>query len=195
MDIILKCFAAKIEHNMNVAEIALHFRNTLLELKNSTEWPYDNEHTLYLLDEPEDDNPYSVSVDGSGADAILTKEIYNLLTQDKAEEGLKNIQQCVDSRNLLQQRADTQNLALSNYGDGKKYLKTIVGICGTPVLVDVYRVINGFAVLDSGLQHLIKKALNVGARGHKDTLRDYQDIHESASKALTEFKQRKHLGL
>ena len=51
------------------------------------------------------------------------------------------------------------------------------------VSVDVYDVLKAFNVTNSALQHLIKKALAVGIRGHKDASEDYQDIIDSAIRA------------
>ncbi len=51
------------------------------------------------------------------------------------------------------------------------------------VWVDVYDVIRAFTVTDGALQHLLKKALAVGQRGHKDAATDYKDILDSAKRA------------
>ena len=74
--------------------------------------------------------------------------------------------------------------------DGKKYVKTIYGLCGTPVEVDVYRVLDAYSTGDSAMDHLIKKALNAGNRGHKDKLTDYKNIEESARKARILLEQK-----
>lgn len=52
------------------------------------------------------------------------------------------------------------------------------------VTVDVYRVIEAFGVTSAPLQHLIKKALCAGLRGHKDYIEDLGDIIASARQAL-----------
>lgn len=51
------------------------------------------------------------------------------------------------------------------------------------VQVDVYDVLQAFNVTNPALQHLIKKALCVGIRGHKTKQQDLQDIIESAIRA------------
>ena len=48
---------------------------------------------------------------------------------------------------------------------------------------DVYDVLKAFNVTNPALQHLIKKALKVGKRGHKDIETDLQDIIDSAVRA------------
>lgn len=59
-----------------------------------------------------------------------------------------------------------------------KYTKTIHG-----VPVDVYDVLQAWGVINPALQHLIKKALQCGQRGHKDNAQDLQDIIDSAIRA------------
>lgn len=61
------------------------------------------------------------------------------------------------------------------------------------ITVDVYRVLSAFEVTDPALQHLIKKALCAGLRGHKDTDQDLHDIIDSGHKALTLFKDTQQL--
>lgn len=51
------------------------------------------------------------------------------------------------------------------------------------VWVDVYDVLKAFSVVNPALQHLVKKALAVGQRGHKDAAEDLQDIIDSAVRA------------
>lgn len=59
-----------------------------------------------------------------------------------------------------------------------KYTKTIRGVS-----VDVYDVLQAWGVSNPALQHLIKKALQCGQRGHKDSAQDLQDIIDSAIRA------------
>jgi len=69
-----------------------------------------------------------------------------------------------------------------------KYDRLIIGRdangCPVAVTVDVYRVIEAFGVASAPLQHLVKKALCAGLRGHKDRIQDLSDILLSAQKAL-----------
>jgi len=51
------------------------------------------------------------------------------------------------------------------------------------VFVDVYDVLYAWGVSNPALQHLIKKALQPGDRGHKDLETDLQDIIDSAIRA------------
>lgn len=59
-----------------------------------------------------------------------------------------------------------------------KYTKQIHGVS-----VDVYDVLMAWEVANPALQHLIKKALQCGKRGHKDKQQDLQDIIDSAIRA------------
>lgn len=52
------------------------------------------------------------------------------------------------------------------------------------VIIDVYDVLKAFNVVDPALQHLIKKALCTGLRGHKTREQDLQDILDSAKRAI-----------
>ena len=70
-----------------------------------------------------------------------------------------------------------------------KYDKTIVGKCGTPVIVDVYRVLDAYGVINPQLQHLVKKGLATGSRGHKSYREDLVDIRESINNAIVAFDQ------
>lgn len=51
------------------------------------------------------------------------------------------------------------------------------------VFVDVYDVLQAFDVRNSALQHVIKKALAAGQRGHKDRATDMAEIVQSAIRA------------
>lgn len=51
------------------------------------------------------------------------------------------------------------------------------------VFVDVYDVLMAWNVTNPALQHLIKKALQAGRRGHKSREQDLQDIIDSAIRA------------
>ena len=61
------------------------------------------------------------------------------------------------------------------------------------ITVDVYRVLSAFEVTDPALQHLIKKSLCAGLRGHKDTEQDLQDIVDSGQRALKIFKEKQQM--
>lgn len=67
--------------------------------------------------------------------------------------------------------------------DGNKYHRTIYGLCGTPVKVDVYRVSDAFPTGSAPIDHAVKKMLCAGLRGHKDKLTDIDNAIESLQAA------------
>lgn len=64
-----------------------------------------------------------------------------------------------------------------------KYMREIA----PGVWVDVYDVLYAFNVTDPCLQHLIKKALATGVRGHKSEREDLVDIVDSAKRAVEHY--------
>ena len=50
--------------------------------------------------------------------------------------------------------------------------------------IDVYTVLKLFDVTDPCLQHIVKKALCAGKRGHKDMMEDLQNIVDTAIRAV-----------
>ena len=63
--------------------------------------------------------------------------------------------------------------------DANKYLHEIK----PGIFIDVYDVLMAWSVTNPALQHLIKKALQAGERGHKSREQDLQDIIDSAIRA------------
>ena len=59
-------------------------------------------------------------------------------------------------------------------------------------IVDVYDVLEAWKTTNPALQHLIKKALQPGERGHKNLVEDLKDIIASAQRAL-EIEQSKEV--
>lgn len=64
-----------------------------------------------------------------------------------------------------------------------KYQRKIKGVS-----MDVYDIIKAYEVKCPALQHLIKKALCTGIRGHKDATQDLQDIVDSSIRALELYR-------
>lgn len=71
-----------------------------------------------------------------------------------------------------------------------KYDREIVGLCGTKVMVDVYRVLDAYPTTNPQVQHLIKKGLATGQRGHKTRLQDLIDIRDSINSAIVMEQQK-----
>ena len=76
-----------------------------------------------------------------------------------------------------------QNKPVLTIPDGIKHPHYYKDVSDIDV-IDVYVVLHRFGVTDPCLQHLIKKALCTGNRGHKDFLHDLQDIADTAQRAL-----------
>ena len=50
--------------------------------------------------------------------------------------------------------------------------------------IDIYDILVAYGVTNPALQHLIKKALMAGQRGHKDRTTDMKEILEAAQRAI-----------
>lgn len=78
----------------------------------------------------------------------------------------------------------TEETSVTHKSDGNKYLVQVFSKDGySSVHTDVYRMLDACKVLNPALQHLIKKAMFTGLRGHKDAIEDYDNIIESAIEA------------
>ena len=60
-----------------------------------------------------------------------------------------------------------------------KYHRTIKG-----VQLDVYDVLKAWSVTNPATQHAIKKLLQPGQRGHKDTMQDLNEAQQSIARAI-----------
>ena len=59
--------------------------------------------------------------------------------------------------------------------------------------IDVYDVLNAFAVTCPATQHAIKKLLMPGKRGHKSELGDLREARASVDRAIDLARERKHV--
>lgn len=71
-----------------------------------------------------------------------------------------------------------------------KYNRLIIGLDGVSTIVDVYCVQDAFPTSDPRVQHIQKKALAAGLRGHKDYRQDLIDIQESVNKAIEAYDRK-----
>jgi len=69
-----------------------------------------------------------------------------------------------------------------------KYNRQIKGFCGTTVIVDVYRVLRAFNVVEPEIQHALKKLLCAGLRGKNNRENDLKEAILSIEKAI-EFEK------
>ena len=71
-----------------------------------------------------------------------------------------------------------------------KYNREVVTLEGLIQHIDVYRVLIAFESGNPVLDHISKKSLCAGLRGHKDRLNDYKDIQLSINKLIEYEEQR-----
>ena len=65
---------------------------------------------------------------------------------------------------------------------GNKYLKEVV--CSRDGKIDVYTVLDSYAVQCPARQHAIKKLLMSGQRGKADILQDLQECRDAVDRAI-----------
>lgn len=100
---------------------------------------------------------------------------YEYMTEE--EELISMGEETTNPMDHLQPQEDMVNH--QPHHKSNKYLREIK----SGVMVDVYDVLVAWNVRNPALQHLIKKALQAGNRGHKDLETDMQDIIDSAIRA------------
>ena len=65
---------------------------------------------------------------------------------------------------------------------GSKYLREVP--CSIQGRIDVYAVLDAFAVTSPPLQHAVKKLLCAGLRGKGDTLQDLGEARDAITRAI-----------
>lgn len=111
---------------------------------------------------------------------------YVVYSYMEAGEGWKKVAEVrtTEEQNQLEQESlDFANSHMVVEKPRNKYMREIA----PGVWVDVYDVLYAFVVTDPCLQHLIKKALATGIRGHKSTREDLIDIRDSAIRAVEHY--------
>lgn len=130
-------------------------------MKTLLEWLEENRSAL-------SDGVYSCSGSGIASNGIHSSGVGSIdLTTDKYE--VKNGNITLITPTTLVGQCERWN----------KYNRQCKG-----VTIDVYDVLKAFEVTDPALQHLVKKALCTGLRGHKTREQDLQDILDSAKRAV-----------
>ena len=111
-------------------------------------------------------------------------------TQTEADKPSDNWRQSLEHRPTIETSSPEEEREFERMesrvkpNDGDKYHRDIFDIKGNDsITVDVYSVLAAFEVTNPALQHLIKKALCAGLRGHKNEIDDMTDIIESAYRA------------
>ena len=106
----------------------------------------------------------------SGTDREITiQELRDMVNQDQDEPFL------TPETTLNDQYAEIERVRKHRH-----YFKDVSNIAE----IDVYAVLRLFEVTDPCLQHIVKKALCAGKRGHKDMMEDLQNIVDTAIRAV-----------
>ena len=100
---------------------------------------------------------------------ITLQELRDMVNQDKDEPFL------TPETTLNDQYAEIEQVRKHRH-----YFKDVSNIAE----IDVYAVLKLFDVTDPCLQHIVKKALCAGKRGHKDMMEDLQNIVDTAIRAV-----------
>ena len=109
---------------------------------------------------------------GCGAEdakEITLQELRDMVNQDQDEPFL------TPETTLNDQYAEIEQVRKHRH-----YFKDVSNIAE----IDVYTVLKLFDVTDPCLQHIVKKALCAGKRGHKDMIEDLQNIVDTAIRAV-----------
>ena len=100
---------------------------------------------------------------------ITLQELRDMVNQDQDEPFL------TPETTLNDQYAEIEHVRKHRH-----YFKDVSNIAE----IDVYAVLKLFDVTDPCLQHIVKKALCAGKRGHKDMIEDLQNIVDTAIRAV-----------
>ena len=100
---------------------------------------------------------------------ITIQELRDMVNQDQDEPFL------TPETTLNDQYAEIERVRKHRH-----YFKDVSNIAE----IDVYAVLKLFDVTDPCLQHIVKKALCAGKRGHKDMIEDLQNIVDTAIRAV-----------
>ena len=100
---------------------------------------------------------------------ITLQELRDMVNQDQDEPFL------TPETTLNDQYAEIEQVRKHRH-----YFKDVSNIAE----IDVYAVLKLFEVTDPCLQHIVKKALCAGKRGHKDMMEDLQNIVDTAIRAV-----------
>ena len=119
--------------------------------------------------------------DGYHRTVIAQREpITNVTVNISAPCGEDDLNECIGQHHCREKVGELHIDGKSHEAQlGNKYLREIK----PGVWIDVYDVLAAWGVLNPALQHLIKKALQTGERGHKTREQDLQDIIDSAIRA------------
>jgi hypothetical protein len=145
-----------------------------------------------IVAEKQSEYPFSVlCVDDELAEGYLRKgnvytvigeyqDVDYVLKEVKMTWGKSRFEIVSAPANILEPQEYVPDPEEENAIERNKYMRQVK----PGVWVDVYDVLRAWNVVDPCLQHLLKKALASGQRGHKDLKEDLEDILASAKRAV-----------
>ena len=145
--------------------------------------------------------PASGMLKANESDTLISYEklvTFNDFKLNVPTEGLKLQNEAISEIEKFISKDPTMSLGdvifkTGHFKDGNKYHKPLIGLCGTRVITDVYRVLDAYPTNSSSIDHAVKKLLNAGNRGHKDKITDYENAIESIEQAIQLEKQKLNL--
>jgi len=112
-------------------------------------------------------------------------QLYDALKANGVKlEGIGLEPKKVDEQSVLEEAAKV----------GNKYHRTIHGVIGGSIVVDVYNVLDAFGVTCPACQHAIKKLLCAGLRNKGSRLQDLTESKRSVERAV-ELEQQRNEGV
>lgn len=110
---------------------------------------------------------------------IINNDLFKLVAHREPVTEEQDLNECIGATEATMNGANLNDIDGFESVKYNKYLHEIK----PGVFIDVYDVLMAWNVTNPALQHLIKKALQAGERGHKSREQDLQDIIDSAIRA------------
>ena len=126
-----------------------------------------------------DDEPKIETATGYQLD-VVGKNTYGSRSRESGESDTSYRQYLMNFKIDQSKSLNDQYAEIEQVRKHRHYFKDVSNIAE----IDVYAVLKLFDVTDPCLQHIIKKALCAGKRGHKDMMEDLQNIVDTAIRAV-----------
>ena len=126
-----------------------------------------------------DDKPKIETATGYQLD-VVGKNTYGSRSRESGESDTSYRQYLMNFKINQSKSPNDQYAEIEQVRKHRHYFKDVSNIAE----IDVYAVLKLFDVTDPCLQHIIKKALCAGKRGHKDMMEDLQNIVDTAIRAV-----------
>ena len=126
-----------------------------------------------------DDKPKIETATGYQLD-VVGKNTYGSRSRESGESDTSYRQYLMNFKIDQSKSLNDQYAEIEQVRKHRHYFKDVSNIAE----IDVYAVLKLFDVTDPCLQHIVKKALCAGKRGHKDMIEDLQNIVDTAIRAV-----------